>query len=44
MRGEERGLVGGGLGVGLVPVAFASLSLLEEGPYEGVHDIRLVLL
>lgn len=28
----------------LVPVAFASLSLLEEGPYEGVHNIRLVLL
>lgn len=28
----------------LVPVAFTSLSLLKEGPYEGVHDIRLVLL
>ena len=30
--------------MGLVPVAFASLSLFEEGPYEGVHDIGLVLL
>lgn len=38
-RGE-----GGGLSVDLVPVAFASLPLLEEGPYEGVHDVRLVLL
>ncbi len=28
----------------LVPVAFASLPLLEEGPYEGVHNVRLVLL
>lgn len=28
----------------LVPVAFTSLSLLEEGPYEGVHNVRLVLL
>lgn len=44
MRGEKRGLAGGGLAVGLVPVAFTSLSLLEEGPYEGVHDIGLVLL
>lgn len=38
------GGAGGGLAVGLVPVAFASLSLLEEGPYEGVHNVRLVLL
>lgn len=30
--------------VDLVPVAFASLSLLEESPYEGVHNVRLVLL
>jgi len=30
--------------VDLVPVAFASLSLLEEGPYEGVHNVGLVLL
>lgn len=30
--------------MGLVPVALASLSLLEEGPYERVHDVRLVLL
>lgn len=30
--------------MGLVPVAFASLSLLEEGPYEGVYNVRLVLL
>lgn len=29
---------------GLIPVALSSLSLLEECPYEGVHDIRLVLL
>ena len=28
----------------LVPVALTSLSLLEEGPYEGVHDVGLVLL
>lgn len=28
----------------LVPVAFASLSLLQEGPYEGVDNVRLVLL
>lgn len=34
----------GGLAVGLAPVALASLSLLEEGPYEGVDDVRLVLL
>lgn len=30
--------------VDLVPVAFTSLPLLEEGPYEGVHNVRLVLL
>lgn len=30
--------------MGLVPVAFTSLSLLQEGPYEGVHNIGLVLL
>ena len=28
----------------LVPVAFASLALLQEGPYEGVHNVGLVLL
>lgn len=28
----------------LVPVAFTSLSLLQKGPYEGVDNIRLVLL
>lgn len=28
----------------LVPVAFASLSLLQEGPYESVDDVGLVLL
>ena len=28
----------------LVPVAFATLALLEKGPYEGVHNVRLVLL
>lgn len=28
----------------LVPVALASLSLLQEGPYQGVHNVRLVLL
>lgn len=44
VRGVGKGSAGGGLAVGLVPVAFASLSLLEEGPYEGVHNIRLVLL
>lgn len=27
-----------------VPVAFTSFPLLEEGPHEGVHNIRLVLL
>lgn len=37
-------VAGGGLAVDLVPVAFASLSLLEEGPYEGVDNIGLVLL
>lgn len=31
-------------GAGLVPVAFASLSLLQEGPYEGVDNVGLVLL
>lgn len=31
-------------GGALVPVTFASLSLLQEGPYEGVHDVGLVLL
>lgn len=47
-RGEEES--GGVLeeaslcGVFLVPVAFASLALLEEGPYEGVHNVGLVLL
>lgn len=41
---------GGRVGTGeaptadLVPVAFASLSLLQEGPYEGVDNVRLVLL
>ena len=35
---------GGGLGTDSVPVAFASLSFLEERPYEGVDDVRLVLL
>lgn len=39
-----KGSAGGGLAVDLVPVAFASLALLEEGPYEGVHNVRLVLL
>lgn len=43
MSGERRG-AGGGLAVDLVPVAFTSLALLEEGPYEGVYDIGLVLL
>lgn len=28
----------------LVPVALTSFSLLEEGPYEGVYNVRLVLL
>lgn len=28
----------------LVPVALASLALLQEGPYQGVHNVRLVLL
>lgn len=28
----------------LVPVALACFSLLEEGPYEGVYNVRLVLL
>lgn len=28
----------------LVPVALTSFSLLEEGPYKGVDDVRLVLL
>lgn len=28
----------------LVPVAFTSLSFFEEGPNEGVHNVRLVLL
>lgn len=28
----------------LVPVALASLSLLQEGPYQGVYNVRLVLL
>lgn len=37
---EEAWLCGGFL----VPVAFASLALLEEGPYEGVHNVGLVLL
>lgn len=41
---KDKGRAGGGLAVDLVPVAFTSLSLLEEGPYEGVHNIRLVLL
>lgn len=44
---SERGTVEGteeAPAVGLVPVAFASLSLLEKGPYEGVHNVRLVLL
>lgn len=39
--------MGGGLsgpGLALAPVAFASLALLEEGPYEGVDDVGLVLL
>lgn len=35
---------GAGLAVGLVPVAFTCLTLLEEGPYEGVDDVGLVLL
>lgn len=30
--------------VALVPVSFAPLSLLQEGPYEGVHNVGLVLL
>lgn len=44
--GREWGSAGGGLAVRgfLVPVAFASLALLEEGPYEGVHNVGLVLL
>lgn len=28
----------------LVPVGLTSFSLLEEGPYEGVYNVRLVLL
>lgn len=28
----------------LVPVALASFSLLQEGPYQRVHNVRLVLL
>lgn len=28
----------------LVPVALAPLSLLQEGPYQGVYNVRLVLL
>lgn len=28
----------------LVPVALTSFSLLEEGPYEGVYNVGLVLL
>lgn len=43
-REGQGGGGGGGLAVDLVPVAFASLSFLQEGPYEGVHNIRLVLL
>lgn len=39
-----KGSAGGGFAMDLVPVAFASLSLLEECPYEGVNNIRLVLL
>lgn len=41
---------GGRVGAGedptadLIPVAFASLSLFQEGPYEGVDNVRLVLL
>ena len=38
------GSAGGGFTVDLVPVAFTALSLLEERPYEGVYDVRLVLL
>lgn len=30
--------------MGLAPMAFPPLSFLEEGPYEGVDNIRLVLL
>lgn len=30
--------------VALVPVTFAPLSLLQEGPYESVHNVGLVLL
>lgn len=41
---EGVGAAGEDLTVDLVPVAFASLSLLEEGPYEGVNDVWLVLL
>lgn len=33
-----------GRGVALGPVTFAPLSFLQECPYEGVHDVGLVLL
>lgn len=42
MNGGWQG--GGGRAGDLVPVAFMTLSLLEEGPYEGVDNVRLVLL
>lgn len=32
------------VGLRSVPVHFAALALLEEGPYEGVDDVGLVLL
>lgn len=43
-KGERDGAWCRGFAVGLVPVAFASLSLLQEGPYEGVDNVGLVLL
>lgn len=33
-----------GVGLRSVPVHFAALALLKEGPYEGVDDVGLVLL
>lgn len=42
--GWQRACRPGGLEWILVPVALASLSLLEEGPYQGVYNVRLVLL